>query len=385
VTGRLRVLVCYGGRSAEHDVSCVSAAAVATGLDPGRYEVVPVAITRDGRWLAPGAEVVEAARAGGPGAALAVTGEPLGPFGPSGGEGDGGATGAGGFAAAGARVLRLPAADVVFPVLHGPYGEDGTVQGLCALLDLPCVGAGVLGSAVAMDKAVTKRLLAQAGLPVPRWLELRDGDDRDRFCAEVAERLGFPCFVKPANLGSSVGVTKVAGPAGLGEALEVALAHDAWVLAEEAVAGREIEVSVLAAGDAGDAGGEPLVSVPGEIVPADEFYTYADKYLDGAAELRIPAPLGAEDVGAVQALARAAVRACRVEGMARVDCFHEPGGRGFLINELNTIPGFTPISMYPKLWEASGIAYPALLDRLVADALARHEARRRRAPAPSPP
>lgn len=352
---RLRVLLCYGGRSAEHDVSCVSAAAVGAGLDPERYQVVPVAITRDGRWLASHAAVAAlAGAAAGPPAALPVSGDDLGPF-----DGRAGA----------ARHLRLPEVDVVFPVLHGPHGEDGTVQGLCDVLDVPCVGAGVLGSAVAMDKAVTKRLLHQAGLPVPRWRELRDGDDVAAFVDTVAADLGFPCFVKPANLGSSVGVTKARDPASLRAAIELALTYDEWVLAEEAVTAREIEVAVL-----GDR--DPVASLPGEIVPAAEFYTYDDKYVSGTADLRVPAPLPPPAVRQAQELACRAVRVCRVDGMARVDFFYEEGGRGFLVNELNTIPGFTPISMYPKLWEASGLAYPALLDRLIELARARHARRR---------
>ena len=352
---RLRVLLCYGGRSAEHDVSCVSAAAVGAGLDPARYEVVPVAITRDGRWLAShdAAAALAAAGATAP-AALPVSGDDLGPF-----DGRDGAS----------RHLRLPEVDVVFPVLHGPHGEDGTVQGLCDVLDLPCVGAGVLGSAVAMDKGVTKRLLHQAGLPVPRWRELRDGDDVGAFTDAVAAELGFPCFVKPANLGSSVGVTKAHDPVSLRAAIDVALGHDEWVLAEEAITGREIEVAVL-----GDR--DPVASLPGEIVPTAEFYTYDDKYVSGAAELRVPAPLPPPAVEAVQDLACRVVRVCRADGMARVDFFYEEVGRGFLVNEVNTIPGFTPISMYPKLWEASGLAYPALLDRLIELARDRHARRR---------
>jgi D-alanine-D-alanine ligase len=236
---------------------------------------------------------------------------------------------------------------------------------------VPYVGSGVLGSAAAMDKAATKHLLVAAGLPVPRFFGLRENEIGARVTDRVTAELGWPAFVKPANLGSSVGVSKVNGPEELGAALAEALRFDEWVVVEEGVAGREIECGVL-----GDL--EPEASVPGEVRPSREFYDYEDKYVDGKAELLVPAPLAEEVVAEVQRLSLAAFRAVRAEGMARVDFFYEEGGRGLLINEVNTIPGFTPISMYPRMWEASGVPYPALVDRLVQLALERHARRQGR-------
>jgi D-alanine-D-alanine ligase len=354
---RIRVMVVFGGRSAEHDVSRATAVAVARALDPSRFEVVPVAITREGRWLLAHAarELIARDPAGLP-AAFDVEGSQLEQLG-------------GVVASPGSGGLGV---DVVFPLLHGPYGEDGTIQGLLELADLPYVGSGVLGSAVGMDKVMMKRAFAACGMPQPEYLALRDGEDRAAFAVRVITELGLPCFVKPANLGSSVGVSKAADPAELDAAIEHALEFDEWILAEEAVEGREIEVAVL-----GDA--PPVASLPGEIVPSAEFYTYADKYEDGAADLLIPAPLDDARTAEVQALARRAFEACRCEGMARVDFFLEEPGRGFLVNELNTIPGFTPISMYPKLWEASGLPYPELLAQLIELAIERHSRRAQRA------
>lgn len=354
---RTRVMVVFGGRSAEHDVSRVTAVAVARALDPARYEVVPVAITRDGRWLLADAarELIAHDPAALP-AALDVEGSQLEQLG-------------GVVASPGSGGLGV---DVVFPLLHGPYGEDGTIQGLLELADLPYVGSGVLGSAVGMDKVMMKRAFAACGLPQAEYLALRDGEDQAAFAARVIAELGLPCFVKPANMGSSVGVSKAVDRAELDAAIERALEFDEWILAEEAVEGREIEVAVL-----GDAPTE--ASLPGEIVPGAEFYTYADKYEDGAADLLAPAPLDEERTAEVRALAVRAFAACRCEGMARVDFFLEEPGRGFLVNEVNTIPGFTPISMYPRLWEVSGLAYPDLLARLIDLALERHARRARRA------
>ncbi len=268
--------------------------------------------------------------------------------------------------------------DVVFPLLHGPYGEDGTVQGLLELADLPYVGSGVVGSAVGMDKVMMKRAFAACGLPTPAHLAFRDGHDLAAFADAVERDLGLPCFVKPANLGSSVGVSKARTRAELDAACARALEFDEWIIVEEAIAGREIEVAVL-----GD--DPPVASVPGEIVPGDDFYSYADKYEAEAAQLLAPAPLTPDEVDAAQRVALAAFEACRLEAMARVDLFLEDAapdgspGRGFLVNEVNTIPGFTPLSMYPRLWEVSGLAYPALLDRLIELAIDRHARRARRA------
>jgi D-alanine-D-alanine ligase len=349
-------MLLFGGRSAEHDVSRVTAVAVAKALDPDRYEVVPVGITVEGQWVLAGEaqRMLEAGRDVLP-AAFAVEGDAVRPpTGPGPGElvltehGD---------------ALRV---DVVLPMLHGPYGEDGTVQGLLELAGLPYVGAGVLGSAVGMDKIMMKRAFTSQGLDVARGLALRDGHDVASYVRDVARELGFPCFVKPSNMGSSVGVSKAHDESELTDAIAKAFTFDEWILAEEMVTGREIEVAVL-----GD--DPPEASLPGEIVPGAEFYDYDDKYADGRAKLLAPAPLDAAETEAVRALAVRAFDACRVEAMARVDFFY--GDRGFVVNELNTIPGFTPISMYPRLWEVSGLPYPQLLDRLIELAIARHARR----------
>jgi D-alanine-D-alanine ligase len=345
---RQRVLLLFGGRSAEHDVSRVTAVAVARALDRTRYDVVPVAITTDGRWLL--ADSAQRAIAAGPDAlpnAFEVDGEV-------------------------APAVGALDVDVVLPLLHGPYGEDGTVQGLLELADLPYVGSGVVGSAVGMDKVMMKRAFAAEGLPYAATVVFRDGHDRSALVDHVEAELGYPCFVKPANLGSSVGVSKARDRAELEEALDVALGYDEWIVIEAAVAGREIELGVL-----GD--DPPTVSVPGEIVPGDDFYSYADKYEADDAQLLVPAPLADEQVAEAQGLARRAFEACRCEAMARVDLFLRDADGVFLVNEVNTIPGFTPISMYPRLWEASGIPYPELLDRLIDLAVARHARRAKRA------
>jgi D-alanine--D-alanine ligase len=363
---RIRVLLLFGGRSAEHDVSRVSAAAVAAALDPARYEVVPVAITTAGQWLLAGEAraALEGARDALP-TEFRVEGQPVvevpDPSQPALVPLDATAPGA-----------AVPTdVDVVLPLLHGPYGEDGTVQGLFELAGLPYVGAGVIGSALAMDKVAMKRAFAAAGLPVARWLAHREGHPADEFADQVEAQLGLPSFVKPANMGSSVGVSKATDRASLDTAIERALAFDEWVIAEEAITGREIEVGIL-----GD--DPPEASVPGEIVPGDEFYSYADKYEDDAVQLLAPAPLTADEADEVRGLAVRAFEACRGEGMARVDFFFTED-RGFLVNEVNTIPGFTPVSMYPRLWAESGVSYPRLIDQLIGLALDRHQRRSRRA------
>ena len=341
-----RVLLLFGGRSAEHDVSRVTAVAVARALDPARYDVVPVAITTDGRWLL--ADSARVAIEGGPKAlpnAFAVDGEV-------------------------APAVGALDVDVVLPLLHGPYGEDGSVQGLLELADLPYVGSGVVGSAIAMDKVAMKNAFTAAGLPYARTVVFRDGHDRDALADAVEADLGYPCFVKPANLGSSVGVSKASDRVTFDTACDLALSYDEWIVVEEAITGREIELGVL-----GD--DPPTVSVPGEIVPGDEFYSYADKYEADEAQLLVPAPLTDAQVAEAQLFACRAFTACRCEAMARVDLFLT--GTGFLVNEVNTIPGFTPISMYPRLWEATGVPYAELLDRLIALALERHERRAARA------
>ncbi len=349
---RVRLVVLFGGQSAEHEVSCVSAAHVLAASDPARYEVTPVGITREGEWVR--ADEARAALAAGRDALpdrLAATGAALEPL-----------------------TTVTPAVDglpvVVLPLLHGPHGEDGTVQGMLELAGVPYVGSGVLASALAMDKGKAKEVLAAHGLPQVPYLVLRDTEAADARAAVEAAGLGYPVFVKPANLGSSVGVTKVRDAAALDEAVATAADYDEWIVIEQGVDGREIEVAVLG-------NREPRASVPGEIVSSHEFYDYDDKYVDGTCELLVPAPLDEEATAEVRELARRAFLALRGDGLARVDFFYEEGGRGFLLNEVNTMPGFTPVSMYPRLWEASGLAYPDLIDELVRLAVERHERRSR--------
>ncbi|MEZ5258312.1 MAG: D-alanine--D-alanine ligase family protein [Ilumatobacteraceae bacterium] len=259
---------------------------------------------------------------------------------------------------------------VVLPLLHGPLGEDGTVQGLLELSGVPYVGSGVLASSVAMDKVMAKVVLAQHGFVQAPWRSLREDHVGPTTASELAAELGLPVFVKPANMGSSVGVSKAKTVEEIDRALAVAFSYDEWVVLEAAVVGREIEVAVLG-------NRSPRASLPGEIVPGEEFYDYEDKYVTDGAELHVPAPLDDAHVAEVQQLAVRAFQALRCEGMARVDFFLDTVADRFVLNEVNTIPGFTPISMYPKMWEASGLAYPALIDELVRLAIERHGQRRR--------
>jgi D-alanine-D-alanine ligase len=364
---RLRVGVVYGGRSGEHEVSLRSAAAIIGALDRERYEVVPIAITKEGRWLSgPDTlrllEVAQRDLAAAPehGQAVTIAPDPtrreLIPLGSG---------------------SSLPL-DVVFPVLHGTYGEDGTIQGLLELAGLPYVGAGVLASAVGMDKAAMKSIFRDSGIPVCRWLVARAGAQSDAdLAARVGRELGFPCFVKPANLGSSVGITKVRKPADLAAAVSEAASFDPKLVIEESIDCREFECAVL--------GNDlPEASVIGELVPSHEFYDYADKYVDQGARTIIPAELPKETAEGMRALAVKTFQAIDCSGLARVDFFLDKSGR-VLVNEINTMPGFTAISMYPKLWEATGIRFPALLDRLITLALERHAARTRRSVSFTPP
>lgn len=358
----IRLVVLFGGRSAEHDVSCVTARHVLAAADPTRYRIEPVGITRDGRWVR--AHDAAAALAEGADAlpdALAATGEEVDPL---------PALAAGGAATPvdGDGTDRV----VVLPLLHGPMGEDGTVQGLLELADVPYVGCGVLASAVAMDKGAAKELLAANGIPQARWASLHADEVDDARLMAVADHLGLPAFVKPANMGSSIGVARVEDLESLRRAVDDALTYDEWLVVEEAVVGRELECGVLGTATA------PRASLPGEVEPGAAFYDYEDKYHRGVAKLLIPAPLPDDVVAEIQHLSRQAFRALRADGMARVDFFYEEDGRGLLLNEVNTIPGFTPISMYPRMWEATGVPYPALIDQLVDLALARHARRRRR-------
>jgi D-alanine-D-alanine ligase len=394
---RVRVGVLFGGRSSEHEISLRSALTVMSAMDPARYEVVPIGIGRDGRWYlradAIGMLTAAAARlealAGG-GIEVSLLPHPAGnALVEAPGEHPRAATraahtagsGSAQDAARGARSDAAPAAkqplpgplDVVFPVLHGSYGEDGTVQGLLELAGIPYVGAGVLGSAVGMDKDVQKRLLREAGLPVVRYLAVERWQWREApaHVAELARALGFPMFVKPNALGSSVGISKVKSEPALGPALEEAFAYDRKVLIESACVGRELECAVL--------GNErPESSIPGEIVikGGHEFYSYESKYVDPAgAEVRIPAAVTAAQREHVRELACGAFRALSLRGMARVDFLARPTLSEIYVNEVNTIPGFTAISMYPKLWEASGLPLPRLIDRLIELALEEHRER----------
>jgi D-alanine-D-alanine ligase len=348
---RTRLAILYGGRSAEHQVSVVSARSVMEALDPDRFEVVPIAITRAGAWLLPDRSPLELTASDGAlpeveaaGTELAVRPE----------------QGVGGV-------------DVVFPILHGPFGEDGTVQGLFELADLPYVGSGVLASALAMDKAMAKVVLAQAGLPQAPYLVVPERDwraDPDRVAAEVEGRLAYPVFTKPARLGSSIGISKVKIPDGLAAGLADAFAHDTKALVEQGVVARELECGVLG----NDA---PEASVVGEVIPGHEFYDFEAKYLDESLKLEIPAPVPGAVRDRVRELSLRAFQALDCEGFARVDFFYEEATGRVLLNEVNTIPGFTPKSMFPMLWAASGLSYPDLVARLVDLAVERHAARRR--------
>ncbi len=350
---RIRVAVIFGGKSAEHEVSLQSAKNVIDAMDKTRYEVVPIGITKDGSWRL-GQDSQYLLHADNPKLIALNHSDDGVAFVPAEGE---------------KSLLRvdgretLPPVDVVFPVLHGPLGEDGTIQGLLKLAEMPFVGASVLASSVGMDKDVTKRLLRDAGLPIAKFVTIRHGNEPD--VAKIEAEIGMPCFVKPSNLGSSVGVSKVENLADLAEAIRNAFSYDRKVLIEECVAGREIECSVLG-------NEQPRASIPGEIVPHAEFYSYEAKYIDeNGAELIIPADLPVETTSKVQDLAIRAFQAIECEGMARVDMFLRSNGE-LVLNEINTIPGFTRISMYPKLWEASGLTYPQLIDALIQLALERH-------------
>jgi D-alanine-D-alanine ligase len=364
---RLRIGVIFGGRSGEHEVSLASAASVLAAIDPGRYEVVPMGITKDGHWLVGGDPLRALARAAGVTLALPDATASRPGARPAPGQALARVETAGGLPAGTAARL-----DVMFPVVHGPYGEDGALQGLLELADLPYVGAGVCASAVGMDKATMKAVFRAHGLPVVPHLVLRDHEWHaapEIWRRRVADELGYPCFVKPANLGSSVGISKVTAEAGLDAAVATAFAHDRKILVERGVVGREIEVSVLG-------NDEPEASVPGEILPGREWYDYEAKYTDGIAKVLIPAPLSAPQALEFRRLAIAAFRAIDAAGLARVDFFLDTDDR-IWVNEINTIPGFTRFSAYPRLWEASGLPYPALIDRLIALAVERHAKKRR--------
>lgn len=367
---KLRVGVVFGGRSGEHEVSLMSAASIMEAIDKERYEVVPIGIARTGQWLA-GGDALQALLQGQPDLSAPVVPLPL--------PGHGGAV----RRLEAAHISAEPTAhaavgsaidiDIFFPVLHGPYGEDGTIQGLFDMADVPYVGCGVGASAVGMDKAFMKALFEQAGLPVVPYVVFTDAQwiaGPDAIRARIADKLGFPCFVKPVNLGSSVGISHVNDAGALDSAIEEALRHDRKVIVEQAALDcREVEVSVLGNDD-------PQPSVAGEIAPPGDFYDYDAKYHDDRSELIIPARISEETAAEVRRLAVEAFRTIDGAGLARVDFFVHKDTEAIWVNEINTMPGFTRISMYPKLWEATGLAYPELIDRLLQLGMERHAVRR---------
>ena len=388
---KLRVGILFGGRSGEHEVSLLSAASVLEAIDKSKYEVVPIGITKEGRWVTAlhaenllrgksSEENVRAShlRAGDPQAtttaAVLAAGdgiivppmpaaESLVPFEST------------APAPPGAEAVQV---DIIFPVLHGTFGEDGTIQGLLELADIAYVGAGVLGSAAGMDKDVMKRLFADAGLPLVRHatvLRREWQNNASKICKLIESKLKYPVFVKPANLGSSVGISKVHGRGELPAAMDQAGGYDRKIIVEQGVGGkrgkaREIECSVLGNDDA-------QASIAGEIIPGKEFYDYAAKYRDEGSELLIPAKLNKSQMKSVQQMAIAAFRAVDCSGLARVDFLMDPKSGKIYVNEINTMPGFTAISMYPKLWAASGVKYRELIDRLIKLGVERHEEKKK--------
>ena len=363
-SSKLKVGVIFGGRSGEHEVSLVSANSIMNALNPEKYEVIPVGITRQGSWMVgiKPDSMLEYSRSRTAGC-LAFAG-----------------------ANSGKASLNCDPAnkglmlldqqktgeqvqlDVLFPIIHGTYGEDGTLQGMLELADLPYVGCGVLASAVGMDKTFSKRLFHEAGIEVAPYREFLRSSWRDnpvQVIEEIENGLGYPCFVKPVNSGSSVGISKAKTREALKTAMDLAARYDRKILVESHVDGREIEVSVLG-------NDSPIASLPGEIVPCNEFYDYTAKYVDDRSELMIPADLPPELIETVRETAIKAYRALDCAGMARVDFFLDRKTNRIIINEINTIPGFTSVSMYPKLWEATGISYPQLVDRLVELAIERY-------------
>jgi D-alanine-D-alanine ligase len=374
--GKLRVGILFGGRSGEHEVSLLSAASILRAIHRDRYEVVPVGITKEGRWVTGGV------------ARALLSGEAFA------GLEDGSGSGISEADVAAVEGALQPTAlgrslnvDVIFPVLHGTFGEDGTIQGLLELADIAYVGSGVLGSAAAMDKDVMKRLFTAAGLPTPKHVSFLRGEWKaspKKVVKRLEEALKYPMFVKPANLGSSVGISKAHDRAELGPAIDLAANYDRKIVVEQGVGGskknstgknstgkaRELEVAVLG-------NDEPEASVVGEIVPGKEFYDYEAKYLSEGSVPIIPAKLNAAEAKKVRAMAIAAFRACDCSGLARVDFLMEPDSKPgkaarIFVNEVNTLPGFTKISMYPKLWEASGVGYSELITRLIELAVERH-------------
>lgn len=361
-TGRkVRVAVIFGGQSGEHDVSLRSAQTVLGALDDDRFEAVPIGVTRDGQWIT-GSDPMGQLTASSPLFALDGPAEPdvetL-------------------EIAVASTSQSLPSGlgadiDVVFPVLHGPMGEDGTVQGMLELAGIPYVGSNVLGSALAMDKAMAKLVFEQHGIPQAPWLLVNRRDwerDPGSVASRIGETLGYPCFVKPANMGSSVGVSKVHNPTELAAAMELASRLDRRIVVEKGVNARELEVSVLG-------NEEPIASVVGEVVSVNEFYDYSAKYVDEGSQLIVPADISSDLQAEVQRIAVEAFVALDLAGLARVDFFLDVDTGNVLLNEVNTMPGFTSISMYPRLWEASGVTLPELVERLLQLALERSAERK---------
>jgi D-alanine-D-alanine ligase len=360
---KIRVGLIFGGRSGEHEVSLASATSVMKAIDISKYEIVPIGISREGKWLV-GRDPLKTLKESSLNsdtipATLSVDPETKG-------------------------ILKLDhqklsaapvdPVDVIFPLLHGTYGEDGTVQGLLELADIPYIGAGVLASAVGMDKELMKRIFHDHRLPIVDFLVIKRKDfekNPEEICDQIEECIGYPCFVKPANSGSSVGISKAKNLNDLRVALELAARYDRKLILEKAIHCREIECSVLGNDD-------PIVSVPGEVIPQGEFYDYTCKYTDGMMKFIIPAPLPLDTTKEIQRIAIQAYLAIDCSGMARVDFFVEKDTEKIYLNEINTIPGFTEMSAYPKLWAASGIDYPELIDRLIQLAIERHEDKSRR-------
>ncbi|MGD8623852.1 MAG: D-alanine--D-alanine ligase family protein [Anaerolineae bacterium] len=373
MTKKIKVGLIFGGRSGEHEVSLMSAQGVMNAIDREKYQVVPIGITKEGRWLASG-DPMKALASGSfeesnPATLLAEPSQK-------------------GLMRLEHRhqeraikAVQVSEIDVAFPILHGPYGEDGTVQGLLELAGIAYVGAGVAASAVGMDKILFKDIVFAHDLPIVPYLAIKRKEwerSPDETVARIEAEIGYDCFIKPANLGSSVGISKAHDQAELRAALDDASRYDRKLLVEQAVDAREIEVSVLG-------NDEPLASVPGEVVPSNEFYDYAAKYLDGESDLLIPAPIPEELAGQIRKLAVEAYLAIDCAGMARVDFLLDRQSGRVYLNEVNTLPGFTPISMYPKLWEASGVSYPELISRLIELALERHGDKSRSATSYQPP
>ncbi|MGB8646443.1 MAG: D-alanine--D-alanine ligase [Anaerolineae bacterium] len=368
MANKIRVGLVFGGKSGEHEVSLASAHSVLSALDKDKYEPVLIGVTKEGRWLMEGNPLKQL---------MSLTRSPLlkaENIADGTRNGTSKETISRSVSAISADRVLDSSVDVVFPLIHGPYGEDGTVQGLFELANIPYVGAGVAASAVGMDKALMKAVFQAAGLPVAHFLvflRVQWEQEPEVTIQKIEQAIGYPCFVKPANLGSSVGVTKAHNWDELTQALTTAAQFDRKIIVEKGIIGREVECSVLG-------NDEPVASIPGEIVPGHEFYDYDAKYADeSGTRLLIPAELSPEQVRTVQDLAIRAFKVIDCAGMARVDFFIQSSDGQVIVNEINTIPGFTSVSMYPKLWEASGLAYPRLIERLIELALERHQDKNR--------